>query len=156
MWIYWGCTYIYDIFVHLKSIYSCRPKRIPYFGDSGHLIQRALEASLSRHSPQSGQQTPDNLQNSPDTRNSSPDNGSSYTLIRYYPWGKEQLKNWNVHQVCSESSFELERGAGWWWWLRWGGEADSDLLEGGQHYGVNMMTMMTTMLTMMIILTLML
>jgi len=71
---------VIPVFVPLKRL--AEPKRIPYFGDSGHLIQRALEASLSRHSPQSGQQTPDNLPHSPDTRHPSPDNGSSYTLIR--------------------------------------------------------------------------
>ena len=58
-----------------------RPKRIPSFGDSGDLIQRALEASLARHTPVSGHQIQDN-----DPKNGLPtsqNTGSSYTLIRW-------------------------------------------------------------------------
>jgi len=87
---------VIPVFVPLKKLAT--PKRIPYFGDSGRLIQRALEASLARHSDLSGQQTPDTLlarnsdmsgqqapdtlPQSPDTRQSMPDSGPSYTLIR--------------------------------------------------------------------------
>lgn len=71
---------VIPVFVPLKKL--AEPKRIPYFGDSGRLIQRALEASLARHSDLSGQKTPDTLPQSPDTRHSTPDSGSSYSLIR--------------------------------------------------------------------------
>jgi len=73
---------VIPVFVPLKKLAT--PKRIPYFGDSGRLIQRALEASLARHSnPSGGQKTPEDiLLQAPDTKLSTPDGGSSYTLIR--------------------------------------------------------------------------
>ena len=83
----------FDLISTLKLPLYYRPKRIPYFGDSGRLIQRALEASLARHSDLSGQQTPDTLPQSPDTRHSAPDSGPSYTLIRWwYRWWKKSFK----------------------------------------------------------------
>lgn len=69
---------VIPVFVPLKQLAT--PKRIPSFGDSGHLIQRALEASLARHTPVSGHQIQDN-----DPKNGLPtsqNTGSSYTLIR--------------------------------------------------------------------------
>ena len=87
-----------------------RPKRIPSFGDSGHLIQRALEASLARHAPVSGEEIPDN-----DPKNGLPtsqNTGSSYNLIRWrFLENGSELKN-NV-QVCCKNIFEPERGGGW-------------------------------------------
>ena len=78
--LYIDVLYLLEKGLKLSFLFFSRPKRIPYFGDSGHLMQRALEASLARHhAPVSvGQQTP------PDTLpHVSPDNGSSsYTLIR--------------------------------------------------------------------------
>ena len=107
-----------------------RPKRIPSFGDSGHLIQRALEASLARHTPVSGHQIQDN-----DPKNGLPtsqNTGSSYNLIRWrFLENGSELKN-DV-QVCCKSIFEPERGYGGRWRLRGGG--GSDLLEDQLHHG---------------------
>ena len=109
----------FDLISTLKLPLYYRPKRIPYFGDSGRLIQRALEASLARDSDLSGQQTPDSLlarhsdlsgQQTPDTllaRHSDPSGQQTPDTLPQSPDTRHSMPD-------SGPSYTLIR-----WWYRW-------------------------------------